>query len=547
MIPGSTAALFRLLREGSSKFTLEFFVVLAVSGVANGALLAVINSAADQAANQAVSGRYLAIFIIVLVAYVVAQRHILTTSVYEVERILHGIRERLARSIRRASLLGLESIGRAEIYASLHRETVTISQATSTVVMAGQSAVMVMFSLAYLAWLSRAAFLLTVGVTGIAIVLHSRRVGTLNQLLRESHIIENRFFSTLTHILDGFKEVTLNEPRGKSLGGHVSRISSDLRDVKVNAGIGFGSHLIFGQASIYVLLGCIVFLMPKFGEAYADIVIKATSTVLFIVGPLSAVIVSVPIVAAAGVAAENIRALEGRLEAIASAPTNGAPPPVPTLDGPIHLDGVQFEYPEAEGVTPFAVGPINLTITPGEILFIVGGNGSGKSTLLRLLTGLYHPSRGLVRVHGTPVTSDGVAGYRALISAVFSDYHLFDRLYGLEDVPADRVTGLLREMDLDKKVDFVDGHFTTLELSNGQKKRLALIVALVEDRPVLVFDEWAADQDPAFRRHFYEDILPALKREGRTVIAATHDDRYFGVADRVLKLEYGQIIKETTA
>jgi putative ATP-binding cassette transporter len=546
MIPGSSSALYTLLREGSSKFTKEFFIVLSISGIANGSLLAVINTAADQAANQEASGRYLALFVIVLVAYIVCQRHILSTSVQEVERILHGIRDRISKSIRRASLLGIESIGRAEIYANMHRETVTISQATSTVVMAGQSAVMVAFSLAYLAWLSRAAFMLTVLTTGVAVVLHMRRVETLNQLLRQSHTIENRFFSTLTHMLDGFKEVTLHEPRGQSLGTHVSQISSDLHDVKVKSGVGFGSHLIFGQASLYVLLGSIVFLMPKFGEAYSEMVIKATASVLFIVGPLSTVIVSVPIMAAASVAAENIRALEKRLEAIAST-TNGPQPPVPVLDGPIHLDGVQFEYPAAEGVTPFAVGPIDLTIAPGEILFIVGGNGSGKSTLLRLLTGLYQPNRGLVRVNGTPVIADRVVAYRGLYTAVFSDYHLFDRLYGLEAVPEERVTRVLHEMELDQKVKFVDGHFTTLELSGGQKKRLALVVALLEDRPVLVLDEWAADQDPTFRKHFYEDILPGLKREGRTIIAATHDDRYFGVADRVLKLEYGQIVKENTA
>ena len=545
ILGSSTAALFRLLREGSSKFTKEFFVVLAISGIANGALLAVINSAADQAANQEAGGRNLALFVIVLAAYVICQRHILSTSVREVERILHGIRDRLSRSIRRASLLGIESIGRAEIYANLHRETVTISQATSTVVMAGQSTVMVAFSLAYLAWLSRAAFFLTVFATGIAVVLHMRRVGALNQLLRQSHTIENRFFSTLTHMLDGFKEVTLHEPRGKSVATHVSRISSDLHDVKVKSGIGFGSHLIFGQASLYVLLGCIVFLMPKFGEAYSEMVIKATSSVLFIVGPLSTVIVSMPILSAANVAAENIRALEARLAAIASS-TNGEQPPAPVLAGPIHLDGIQFEYPAAEGVTTFAVGPIDLKIAPAEILFIVGGNGSGKSTLLRLLTGLYQPNRGMVRVNGEPVTAERVVPYRGLFSAVFSDYHLFDQLYGLEHVPVDRVTQLLRETELDKKVEFVDGHFTTLDLSGGQKKRLALVVALLEERPVLVFDEWAADQDPGFRRHFYEDILPGLKRQGRTIIAATHDDRYFGVADRVLKLEYGQIVKENT-
>jgi putative ATP-binding cassette transporter len=539
----STAALFTLLRRGSSRFTLEFFVVLAVSGMANAALLAVINGAADHAANQTANGRYLVLFIIIIAAYVFGQRYILMTSVTEVERILKDIRDRLAQSIRRASLLGLDRIGRAEIYGSLHRETVTISQATSTVVMAGQGAVMVAFSLAYLAWLSWAAFLLTTLTAAAAVILHFRRSGEMNRLLRQSHTIENRFFSTLTHVLDGFKEVKLHEPRGRALGTHVAAISSSLRDVKVEAGVGFANHMIFGTTSLYILLACIVFLLPRFGETYSDIVIKATASVLFIVGPLNGVIVSVPILAAAGVAAENIRRLEARLEAIATEPENGQPPAA-TLAGPLDLVGVQFEYPDVAGVAPFVVGPIDLTIAPGEILFIVGGNGSGKSTLLRVLTGLYPADKGVMRVNGIPVTREHVVAHRALFSAVMSDYHLFDRLYGLEEVPEARVADLLRDLGLDHKVNAVDGHFSTLDLSNGQKKRLALAVALLEARPVLVFDEWAADQDPGFRRRFYEEILPSLKRAGRTVIAATHDDRYFGVADRVIKLEYGQIVKE---
>ena len=233
----SLNALLTLLREGSSRFTLKFFAILAVSGLANAALLATINGAADQAADDASRFRYLAIFLLVVTAYVIAQRHILTTSVAEVERILHGIRERLAGSMRRASLLGLERIGRAEIYGSLHRETVTISQATSTVVMSGQAMIMVIFSLAYLAWLSLAAFLLTILATGVAVFLHFRRSGEMSRLLREAHTIENRFFSTLTHVLDGFKEVKLHEPRGRALGGAVSDIS-----VEPARGQGAGGH-----------------------------------------------------------------------------------------------------------------------------------------------------------------------------------------------------------------------------------------------------------------------------------------------------------------
>lgn len=534
-------ALLRLLRQGSTRFTVEFAAIVGLSGVANAALLATINGAADQAANDAANGRYLALFAIIISIFIVAQKHILTTTVTEVERILHEIRGRLTGEIRRASLIGLEHIGRADIYASLHRETVTISQATSTIIVACQSVVMVVFSLAYLAWLSKAAFGLTVIVASVAIVLHFRHADVSRNLLLQSNAKENEFFSAVSHVLDGFKEIKLHEARGRAVGLRLTEISTDLRGLKTQTGTAFASHFIFGQASIYLLLATIVFLLPKFGGTYSDVVIKATASVLFIIGPLSGFLASVPIIASANVSAESISALEQRLTEIATERDNGQVP-VQTLAGPIAFDQVRFEYPAAEGVTPFVVGPIDLTVAPGTIVFIVGGNGSGKSTLLRMLTGLYPIQAGALTVNGAPVTGSAVLAHRALFSAVFSDYHLFDRLYGLEDVPADRVTQLLAEMELDHKVRLEHGRFSTLELSNGQKKRLALVVALLEDRPVLVFDEWAADQDPAFRKYFYEAILPRLRKDGRTIVAATHDDRYFDVADRVIKLEYGQLV-----
>lgn len=186
--------------------------------------------------------------------------------------------------------------------------------------------------------------------------------------------------------------------------------------------------------------------------------------------------------------------------------------------------------------------PIDLEARAGEILFIVGGNGSGKSTLLKALTGLYHPQSGSITMDDTLLNQENATWYRSHFSAVFSEYHLFDRLYGLADVPAERVHELLRLMQLSDKTAFENGRFTTLDLSHGQKKRLGLLVALLENRPILVLDEWAADQDPPFRRYFYEELLPQLKQQGKTIIAVTHDDKYFDRADRVVKMEYGGFV-----
>jgi putative ATP-binding cassette transporter len=207
----------------------------------------------------------------------------------------------------------------------------------------------------------------------------------------------------------------------------------------------------------------------------------------------------------------------------------------------IKANNIVYEYGAQAAGEVFHIGPLSFTIEPGEIIFIVGGNGSGKSTLLKVLTGLYQPSAGELYVDDVCVTPTNVAAYREMISAIFSDFHLFAKVNGLLDVDEALVNNKLEAMHLEGKTAFVDQKFTNRNLSTGQRKRLAMIVALLEDRPIYVFDEWAADQDPEFRKYFYEELLPTLKQRGKTVIAVSHDDRYFHCADRVVTMELGQI------
>ncbi|MBT7645856.1 MAG: ATP-binding cassette domain-containing protein, partial [Rhodospirillaceae bacterium] len=210
----------------------------------------------------------------------------------------------------------------------------------------------------------------------------------------------------------------------------------------------------------------------------------------------------------------------------------------------IRLENVTFDHVDASGQSSFRLGPIDLTLTKGETLFISGGNGSGKSTLLRILTALYAPTSGSLTLDGRAVVGGNTEAYQSLFSTVFADFHLFRRLYGLAAIDPERVDRMLVDVGLDQKVRFDDGSFDTLQLSTGQRKRLALVVAMLEDRPICVFDELAADQDPQFRRRFYEEFLPRLKAEGRTLVVVTHDDRYFGHGDRRAVMEEGRISKD---
>ncbi|MCB9528823.1 MAG: ATP-binding cassette domain-containing protein [Myxococcales bacterium] len=247
-----------------------------------------------------------------------------------------------------------------------------------------------------------------------------------------------------------------------------------------------------------------------------------------------------PQLAAVGDAWERLRAFADTVEAEAAPPTPSRPAS-PATFGELALDGVTFSWPSTPSRRGFLVGPIDFTLAPGEVVFITGQNGSGKSTFVKLLCGLYARDGGVMRVDGVEQPQDPGPAWRERFAAVFAEFVLFERLHGFDDVDPARVSALLAEMELDGKVRFADGRFDTLALSTGQRKRLALVVALLHDRPVYVFDEWAADQDPHFRERFYRQIVPALRARGKAVVAVTHDDDAFDACDRRIHFIDGEV------
>jgi putative ATP-binding cassette transporter len=266
-----------------------------------------------------------------------------------------------------------------------------------------------------------------------------------------------------------------------------------------------------------------------------------TLAIFFLMSPLEQIVGWMPLMVRAGISADKIQSLGlmlGEEPAEATAVTS-----IASWER-IELSGVTHVYYREGHERGFLLGPIDLTLRPGESVFIVGGNGSGKTTLAELLTGLYVPEEGEVRLDGEPIGAENRESYRQLFTAVFDDAVVFEGLLGLEALDRDeQAARYLRELRLDHVVRVADGVFSTTELSRGQRKRLALLTAYLENRSLYLFDEWAADQDPAFKRTFYQQILPELKRRGKTVIAITHDDRYFTSADRVIKLEEGRVVE----
>jgi len=544
--------LWQFFRKHSDASISRVILVASISGLSNALLLAVVNQAAQYAEDTGrASWLLFAEFLIVIALYVVTQRYILHIASIEVERIVATLRISFADKIRRADLDSIEGLGRAQIYASVNTETMTISQAAAPLMIACQGATLVLFSLGYIYYISGWAFVLTVVIVGAGIAIHFSNRAQLARDLQTSTSKENEYFDVLTDLLEGFKEVKLNVRRSIELYQRLRTIATEAALLKTTTGTRYADYYIFTQVLFYSLIASMVFMLPNVASGYSPLVSKLTASILFITGPLTMVVGVLPIVAGANNAIQNIERLEAQLnraQRAARQKENGAPIAAPAAFREIRLDQVYYAYKDAHGAKQFELGPIDLTISRGETIFLVGGNGSGKSTLLKLLTGLYYPQSGTIWVDNHDIHTLGLQSYRELFSAIFSDYHLFHRVYGVDWQQASgRVSQLVSDMELVTKTAWTPEGFDKQDLSTGQKKRLALIVSLVEDRPVFVFDEWAADQDPQFREKFYTNRLPELKQQGKTIIAATHDDAYFKNpnVDRVLKMELGKFVPFT--
>ena len=537
---------FQLVRREMQGSLPRLVFMSGLAGISNAAILAAVNSAAQSSSDGKPSLWAATLFVISLFLFIKTQHYVLIATTAEIEAIIHKLRVRLMDEARRSELLALEAIGRAEIVAAITKETGTLTQAATMLGFAAQGLVLMFFVAIYIAYLSLLAFLLSVVIVGVASALFLAKSRQLTVARREALEWENRLFDRLTDLLDGFKEVRLNSARSEDLFADIVEVSRTAANIKIRTETETLKRLVFSQSSMYVLLGAIVFVVPTFSSAASESLMKTTTALLFVIGACWGLVQTIPVLAAANAAADNVEQLEARLRStVVAADVDAAA--LPKRFDKIEMRNIVFRYVDKSSETVFQVGPVDFTLRSGELVFISGGNGSGKSTFLKVLAGLYEPNAGEITLDGVPVTDRTRETYRALISAIFSDYHLFQRLYGIRDPDPAEVDRLLAQFRLLDKTRLTDGEFRTLDLSGGQRKRLALIVSLLEKRPILLLDEWTADQDPEFRRKFYDELLPALSRAGATVVVVTHDDRYLNELDLPasrLRMDEGRFVEQ---
>jgi putative pyoverdin transport system ATP-binding/permease protein len=449
----------------------------------------------------------------------------------------------LSRQILATSLRHLEALGAPRLLAALTEDVEAITDAFIWYPVLCINSAMVVGCLIYMGWLSWGLLLgvlafMALGILSYRIPQHWA-VRSL-WLAREEN---DRLYHHFRAQAEGIKELKLHHDRRQAFLSQV--LQSTATAFRRHTVVGMSIYAVtrsWGNLLFYVFIGLLLFALATLYELTAQTITGYTLAILYMMTPVASILNALPDLGRASVALKKIEALGLSLMAHTTeeeAPTPRVAP-LPSWEA-LELQGVTYTYYREKEDRSFILGPVDLTFHPGELVFLIGGNGSGKTTLAKLLVGLYVPAAGEIRLHGEPITDANRECYRQHFSAVFSDFYLFDSLLGLDPVKLDtRAQDYLVQLQLNHKVQVAEGRLSTLDLSQGQRKRLALLTAYLEDRPFYVFDEWAADQDPLFKKLFYTQLLPELKARGKTVLVITHDDQYIHRADRCIKMEEGK-------
>ena len=528
--------IFFLMRQSRPLLALALVSGI-VSGLA-GARLAATLSTALSAPTPALALQFFGLCLLFLIAKSVSEIALIRLT----QNAVHRMRIALSGKVLAAPQQRLQGLGKPALLVILTKDIDTFSQAFTLLPLAFGNSVITLACLGYMAWTSWqmlalfAAFL----VLGMfAYHVAERRPLTQMRAMREQMDV---LYTHFRNLVEGSRELQLNARRGDAFVNQaIAPASARFSAMFVSAMSAYACVINIGNVLFYVVLGGLIFIVPLWLPVAPGATVTFALILLFLIRPLSELMSVLPGLRQAGIALRKIGQLDGALDQRAPLPAganrfaSGAPLR-------LLLVAVRHRYQSDSGDGQFTLGPVNLRIDQGQLLFIVGGNGSGKTTLAMLLLGLYRPEAGTVMLNGVAVDSANEAHYRQHFSAVLSDFHLFDTLLETaDDDVAARAAHYIAQLGMAHKVTVKDGKLSTTALSTGQRKRLALVAAYLEDRPVYLFDEWAADQDPAFKRVFYTTLLPELKARGKTVIVITHDDAYFGLADRLIKLEDGQL------
>ncbi len=526
-----------LLRASSLQVAIAIVTGL-ISGGTSARLIALINSAINGNSTTDLAWQFPTLAFVVLVSSIISQVLLIKLS----QNAVYRLRLRLSQGILSSPLRHLEELGTNKLLATLTDDVTTLSNTVYAIPFICVDIAVIVGCLIYMLTLSGAVFAFTIGFLMMAIGSVQVLINRADYFLKVARDEQDNLFKHFRAITDGIKELKLNTTRRQDfLIDELQVSAAKSRDQNSAALFTFSVSTGWGNLLFFILIGLLLFTLPQFVDIAPSVLSAYVLTLTYIMLPMQSILDKLQQLVRASVALQKIEKLGLELATQKEGSTLILHPITQNWNK-LELQQVTHTYRGEKEDSKFTLGPFDLTFNQGEIVFIVGGNGSGKSTLAKLITGLYIPESGKICLNKKVITDDNREWYRQHFSVVFSDYYLFERLSGVNNLfSKSQAKEYLRQLQLENKVEIRNNRLSTTSLSQGQRKRLALLAAYLENRPIYLFDEWASDQDPVFREIFYKQILSNLKQRGKTVLVISHDDNYFPVADRIIKLDYGKI------
>ncbi len=523
----------------SRRALVAYLFIALLSGFSGFMFIALVNKVISIVINKTLPNEhnYLLLFSIIIIVFFISRR-LLSEGVIEIsQKVFWDIRAYVVKAIIKAPYSKVKKM-KDELYSALTVDVNNITNASLVIISFISAIILVVSSFIYLVYLSVPLFSVSIIIILIGVLAYGYSTKKGNENFMKVRAIEQKFMLYFNSVLDGNKEIKVNQEKGNDI--YNKRVASLLEEGKEKntvAYIGYLNSQLISQMLFYIIITFILLYAGKYFEVSIETSISFVFTLLFLLNPIVTIMLAIPPLNLGVVSYNKLKYLKEQLT-----DSENETPLVNLEDqfvenfNKLTFNDYFFTYNEGA----FQVGPVHLTVHANEIIFIHGGNGAGKTTFINLLLNIYTPNRGDVYFNDEIFEFPEKRNH--LFSPVFNDFYLFDDFYGIKNVDYKKITSLLSLFELEDKVTIEDGKFSTIDLSTGQRKRLALITAILEDRPILVLDEWAADQDPYFRKKFYTEILHKIvKEENKTIIAITHDDKYYNEADRLFKMNYGKL------
>lgn len=512
-----------------------------ISGGCSARLIGLINSAISGTTDNLVWS-FVGLALIALFTGIISQVLLIKLA----QEAVYSLRLRLSQGILSSPLGHLEELGANRLLATLTEDVQTLSNTIFIIPFLCVDIAIIAGCLVYLGWLSGTVFLVTVVFLVVAIASAQFLLNKARYFLDLAREEQDQLFKHFRTLTDGIKELKLHTSRRQAFLFEELQVSAAAsRHQNVSALNTFAIAIGWGNLLFFTIVGLLLFGLPHLTSVSTPVLSAYILTITYLLVPFQNILERLPALFRANVSLQKIEKMRLVLASQQEETETrgfGEKELSPTSKWEaLELVQVTHIYRGEQEDSSFVLGALDLTFHPGDLVFIVGGNGSGKSTLAKLITGLYIPEAGEIRLDGKLITDENREWYRQHFSVVFSDFYLFERLLGMGDSVDTKAQDYLQKLHLAHKVQVKNGILSTTTLSQGQRKRLALLTIYLENRPIYLFDEWASEQDPFFRDIFYNQILINLKQQGKAVLVISHDDRYFHLADRIIKLDYGKI------